>query len=63
MADRIIKITIHNGEVKIEAEGFKGKGCDAATKVFAEGLPSSGTHKSEFYQTEDATLRLNTGGK
>ena len=62
MAERIIKITIHNGEVKIEAEGFKGKGCDAATKVFAEGLPSSGNHKSEYFATEDATVRLN-GGK
>lgn len=59
---RQIKITIHNGEVKIEAEGFKGKGCDAATKVFAEGLPSAGAHKSEYYETEDAKLRLN-GGK
>jgi hypothetical protein len=61
--DQKVKITIHNGEVHIEAQGFKGKGCEAVTKIFAQGLPSKGDHKAEYYQeTQGAQARLHGGG-
>ena len=58
---RTIKITIHNGEVKIEGEGFKGKGCLTEIAKFSEGLPSKGQHKAEFFQQAPAVVHLGTG--
>lgn len=46
-----ITVTIGpNGEVKVEANGFKGKGCDAATKAIREalGATASETKKAEY---------------
>lgn len=40
------------GEVTVEAHGFKGNGCEAATKVIEEALgkPSERTRKPEFWR-------------
>lgn len=43
-----------DGNVAIEAVGFKGKGCEKATKAFEEALGKvkSSTKKPEYHQTE-----------
>ncbi len=40
------------GEVKVEAVGFKGSGCEAATKAIeaAQGEVSRRTKKADYYQ-------------
>lgn len=40
-----------DGEVKIEAKGFNGKGCLAATKAFEDALGVAGkrTEKTEIH--------------
>lgn len=59
MSQKEVIFTIHDGKVTIEASGFSGGACDAATKAFEEvlgGNPTNKTRKSEFYKTE--TVRL-----
>lgn len=56
-----VTFTIENGQVKIEATGFKGGSCEAATKAFEDILGGAITgkkRKSEFYQQEQATLKV-----
>ena len=55
-----IKITISPmGNPKVEALGFVGASCDAATKPIEDMLAGKGgghrEMKPEYYQTEDAT--------
>jgi hypothetical protein len=42
------------GEITVEAEGFRGKGCEAATKAIEESLGKPGTRsrKPEFWRQE-----------
>ena len=41
-----------NGEILVEAEGFQGKGCEAATKAIEEALgkPRQRTRKADFWR-------------
>lgn len=40
------------GEIQVEAEGFKGSGCEAATKAIEEALgrQTSRTRKPDFWR-------------
>jgi hypothetical protein len=42
------------GEITVEAEGYKGNGCEAATKAIEEALgkPGTRTRKPEFWRQE-----------
>ena len=50
---KTVKFIIANGEVIIEASGFKGGACDAATKAFEEvlgGKLSNKKRKTEYFE-------------
>ena len=52
MSRRIhVRIT-SNGEITVEADGFQGKGCEAATKAIEEALgkPRERTRKPDFWR-------------
>jgi len=40
------------GEIVVEAEGFQGKGCEAATKAIEDALgkPQARVRKSEYWR-------------
>jgi len=44
------------GEITVEAEGFQGKGCEAATKAIEDALgkPGTRTRKPEYWRQETA---------
>lgn len=59
---RSIEVTIdENGAIKVEAQGFRGKGCKAATEAIekALGASSGGKFKPEYGmpQKEQAKLK------
>jgi len=66
MAEQVIITIDAVGRPTIEAKGFVGKGCDAATKVFEEALTDGGAdvikeYKPEYYKTpqvKDQTVQL-----
>lgn len=43
------------GEITVEAEGFKGNGCEAATKAIEDALgkPGTRTRKTDFWRQEN----------
>ena len=44
------------GEITVEAEGFKGSGCEAATKAIEDALgkPGNRTRKPDFWRQESS---------
>ena len=54
MKEIIIEIG-ENGEIELRAEGYKGKGCEEATKFIEEALGMGGgkrVKKAEYHLTE-----------
>lgn len=52
MSRRIhVRITA-NGEITVEADGFQGRGCEAATKAIEDALgkPRERTRKPDFWR-------------
>lgn len=60
----LIGISKGKRQVTFEADGFKGSGCQAATKVFSDALGATGEEelKAEFYEAETEHERLTEGG-
>ena len=55
-----VTFTIHDGKVKIKAEGFVGGACDAATKAFEEILGGSVEAKKrtpDYYKAAPVTIK------
>lgn len=54
MNRRIIIRISRSGDITVEAAGYKGKGCDAATKAIEDALgkPVTRTRKAEFWRQE-----------
>ena len=52
MSRRILVRISATGDIIVEAEGFQGKGCEAATKAIEEALgkPRERTHKPDFWR-------------
>ncbi|MGB8166256.1 MAG: DUF2997 domain-containing protein [Chthoniobacteraceae bacterium] len=51
-----------SGEVKIEAIGFKGKGCEAATKAIEDALGTAKSRKKkpEYHQQTTGSQQQRT---
>jgi hypothetical protein len=52
MSRRILVHVSPIGEISVEAEGFQGKGCEAATKAIEDALgkPRERTRKPDFWR-------------
>lgn len=52
-----------DGEIKVEAHGFKGRGCEAITEPFekALGAPGKRTKKAEWYQHAGVNAQQKVG--
>lgn len=52
MSRRIIVKVSPRGDISVEADGFQGKGCEAATKAIEEALgkPRERTRKPDFWR-------------
>jgi len=65
MSRRIHVKVSPTGEITVEAEGFKGNGCEAATKAIEEALgkPRERTRKPDFWrQTNSHQNQQQIGG-
>ena len=63
--NRRIQIRISpKGEISIEAEGFRGKGCEAATRAIEDALGNraSRTLKPSYHQVARVTNIQKLGG-
>lgn len=56
MSRRILVRITPTGEISVEAEGFRGKGCEAATKAIEDalGTPGNRTRKPDFWRQENS---------
>lgn len=67
MSRRILVRVSAIGEIAVEAEGFQGKGCEAATKAIEDALgkPRERTRKPDFWrqsQRHQNSQQLGEGG-
>jgi hypothetical protein len=53
------------GEISVEAEGFQGKGCEAATKAIEDALgkPRERTRKPQFWRPQHLRNEQQLGGE
>jgi hypothetical protein len=54
-----------NGDISVEAHGFQGKGCEAATKAIEEALgrPGKRTRKPDYWrQSNRGSSQQQLGG-
>lgn len=53
------------GEIQVEAEGFKGNGCEAATKAIEDALgrPVSRSRKPDFWRQSQVGLNQQALGE
>ena len=63
MSRRILVHVSPTGEVAVEAEGFRGSGCEAATRAIEEALgrPATRNRKAEYWRqshTRDVRQQL-----
>ena len=63
MAGKVTIIVSGDGEVTVDAEGFKGAMCEKATKAIekAFGGKVERTKKSSYYQEAEAGTKQSTG--
>ena len=56
MSRRILVKVSPVGEITVEAEGFQGKGCEAATKAIEDALgkPRQRTRKPDFWRQSNS---------
>ena len=65
MSRKILVRITPAGVITVEADGFHGKGCEAATKAIEEALgkPGSRTRKPEYWrQTQTGRNQQRLGG-
>ena len=67
MTRRIIVRVSATGDITVEADGFQGKGCEAATKAIEEALgkPKERSRKPEYWrqaQRRQNEQQLGCGG-
>ena len=67
MTRRIIVRVSPTGDITVEADGFQGKGCEAATKAIEEALgkPKERTRKADYWrqaQRRQNEQQLGSGG-
>ena len=57
MSRRIIVRVSPDGSITVEAAGFKGKGCEAATKAIEDtlGNPRTRTRKADYWRQESTS--------
>lgn len=67
MSRRILVRVSTTGDIVVEADGFQGKGCEAATKAIEDalGTPRERTRKPDFWrqsQRHQNEQQLGEGG-
>ena len=57
MSRRIHVRVTATGEITVEADGFQGKGCEAATKAIEDALgnPRTRTRKADYWRQESTS--------
>ena len=63
MSERVTVTVEPGGEVKVEAHGIKGSGCEALTKPMLDALGEAGDSelKPEYYESEAAAQQQSQG--
>jgi len=65
MSERVIVTVGADGEIRVEADGVVGRGCEALTAAFEEGLGSktSDQKKPDWYKTAAQPNQQAAGGR
>ncbi|QTN31195.1 DUF2997 domain-containing protein [Akkermansiaceae bacterium] len=65
MSRKILVRVSPAGEISVEAEGFQGKGCEAATKAIEDALgkPQARTRKPQFWRPQFLRNEQQLGGE
>jgi hypothetical protein len=65
MSRKILVRVSPAGDISVEAEGFQGKGCEAATKAIEDALgkPRERTRKPQFWRPQSLRSEQQLGGE